>query len=51
MKHLLRTFLLLFYPERCIVCQDVLRNDSNTICLYCLNHVPKNIYDDGEVQF
>ncbi len=40
-KDLIYSFLSLFYPEECIVCQNTLIEGEEFLCLHCLHKLPK----------
>lgn len=41
MKGLLHDLIALIYPDICQSCGNVLRKHEDTICSYCLHHLPK----------
>jgi ComF family protein len=46
-KHYLKDFLNLFFPDLCIVCNNHLLNQEALICTSCLYHLPKtNFHHD-----
>jgi ComF family protein len=48
MKTLLYDFVSLFYPRACQACGNILYKGEETLCTYCLFHLPKTNYHDDE---